>query len=148
MKTHKLALALLLLALVATSISCAASQSTDEVETSPVRTLDELITALHNNGATVESLDTISQPFFAPEGQVISVNGFQVQVFEYPNEEDTSSAAGTISSDGSSVGTTMVSWVEPPHFFKSGNLIVLYVGEESSILEALHEILGPQIAGR
>jgi len=42
----------------------------------------------------------------------------------------------------------MVSWVEPPHFFKSGNLIVLYVGEESSILEALHEILGPQIAGR
>jgi hypothetical protein len=36
----------------------------------------------------------------------------------------------------------------PPHFFKSGRLIVLYVGEESSVLKALEAMLGPQFAGR
>ncbi len=78
---------------------------------------------------------------------MISVDGSEVQVFEYPNEEDALLAAGTIASDGSSFGTTMVSWIEAPHFFRSGSLIVLYVGEEDAIVEALNAVLGPQIAG-
>jgi len=33
------------------------------------------------------------------------------------------------------------------HVFKSDNMIVLYVGEDSAIIQALEELLGPQFAG-
>ncbi len=148
MQTQRLAPALALLATAAILVSCAAPQDADEVETRSVSTYVGLVAALRNNGSAVESLDPISQPFFVPEGQVISVDGYEVQVFEYTDEEDASSAAGNISSDGGSIGTTMVSWIEAPHFFRSGSLIVLYVGEEDSVIETLQVVLGPQIAGR
>lgn len=148
MQTQRLTLALALLATAAIAISCAAPQDADEVESRSVNTYDELVAALRDNGSEVEFLDPISQPFFVPEGQVISVDGNEVQVFEYTNEEDASSAAGTISSEGGSIGTTSVLWVEAPHFFRSGSLIVLYVGEEDSVIETLQVVLGPQIAGR
>ena len=145
---QRLALSVSLLASAAILVSCAASQDDGESETASVVTYDELVAALRDNGSAVESLDPISQPFFVPEGRVISVDGSEVQVFEYPNEEDSRLAAGTISSDGGSIGTSMVSWVEAPHFFRTGKLIVLYVGEADAIIEALQVVLGPQIAGR
>ncbi len=148
MQAQRLALVAALLASAAILISCAPSQDAGETDTSSVSTYDELVAALRSNGSAVQSLDPISQPFFEPEGQVISVDGYEVQVFEYSNEEDALSAAETIASDGSSIGTTMVSWIEAPHFFRSGSLIVLYVGEEDAIVEALQGVLGPQIAGR
>ena len=148
MHAKRSALLVALLASAAITISCAPSQDAGETETSSVSTYDELVDALLDNGAAVESLKPISQPFFEPEGQVIIVDGYEVQVFEYTNEDDAISAAGTISADGSSIGTTMVSWIEAPHFFRSGSLIVLYVGEEDAILEELQGVLGSQIAGR
>ena len=145
---QRFALSVTLLASAAILVSCAASQDDGESETASVVTYDELVAALRDNGSAVESLDPISQPFFVPEGRVISVDGSEVQVFEYPNEEDSRLAAGTISSDGGSIGTSMVSWVEAPHFFRTGKLIVLYVGEADAIIEALQVVLWPQIAGR
>ena len=41
----------------------------------------------------------------------------------------------------------MPMWIAPPHFFKSGRLIVLYIGEEPRLLQGLAHILGPQFAG-
>jgi hypothetical protein len=35
----------------------------------------------------------------------------------------------------------------PPHFFRSGKLIVLYVGANESILKVLQASLGAQFAG-
>jgi hypothetical protein len=148
MQTRRLTLALTLVAVAALSISCAASRDAGEPEFNSVGTYDELVAALRNSGSIVESLDPISQPFFEPDGQVVKVDGHEIQVFEFSNEGDLLSAGESISSDGSSVGTTMISWVEAPHFFRSGNLIVLYVGEVDAIVEALQAILGPQIAGR
>ena len=85
--------------------------------------------------------------FNVPEGQTISVDGYEVQVFEYANEEDALGVAGTISSDGSSIGNATFSFDQAPHVFVSGSLIVLYVGEEDSVIETLQVVLGPQIAG-
>ena len=147
MQMQRLALSGSLLATAAILISCAGPQDAGESDSRSASTYDEFVAALRDNGSAVESLDPISQPFFEPEGRVISVDGSEVQVFEYPNEEDALLAAGTISSDGGSIGTTMVSWIEAPHFFRSGSLIVLYVGEEDVVVEALKAVLGPQIAG-
>ena len=56
--------------------------------------------------------------------------------------------ADLVAPDGSSVGTSMPFWVDDPHFYHSGKLIVLYLGSDQSILTALEAILGPQFAGR
>jgi hypothetical protein len=133
-------------AIIATA--CAAKLDAGETASEPVVSYDGLLAALRGNGSTVDSVSSISQPFFVPEGQVISVDGHEVQVFEFSNEEDALSAAESISPDGSSVGTTMISWVKAPHFYRSGKLIVLYVGEEDPVVDALEVVLGPQFAGR
>lgn len=117
----------------------------------PVETVgsyDQLLVALRSQGLEVETAGTVSQPFFEPEGQVIRLLGGDVQVFEFSTEGEAKTAAATISADGSSIGTSMVSWVSVPHFYGSGKLIVLYVGEEKGVVGALQNILGPQIAGR
>jgi hypothetical protein len=86
--------------------------------------------------------------FFEPEGKVVSIDGQDVQVFEFAGEEEVDAAVQSISQDGSSIGTSMVTWVAAPHFYKGGRLIVLYVGEDGGVIEVLDQVLGPQFAGR
>ena len=40
-----------------------------------------------------------------------------------------------------------ISWVSYLHLFKDDNIIVLYVGEDLGIINALKEIIGLQFAG-
>ena len=108
----------------------------------------ELIDPLLATGADVNVTgEVVNQPFFSVAGTIILVNGERVQVLDY-GEVDDPEAAAQISPDGSSIGTTMVSWVAPPHFFRTETAIVLYVGEDPKVIEALTSVLGPQFAGR
>lgn len=108
----------------------------------------DLVSALETAGATVEIGEPISQAFFSPEGSILKVNGADVQVFEYDSMEAMGTEASQVASDGGSIGTSMVTWVDTPHFFKSGRILVLYVGSDSAVLDLLEGILGPQFAGR
>ena len=38
-------------------------------------------------------------------------------------------------------------WMATPHFFKSGKLIVLYLGDDVAVMTLLTGLLGPQFAG-
>ncbi len=107
-----------------------------------------LLTELRTAGATVEIDNTVSQDFFTPEGTIITVDGESLQVFEYDNKEDMEAEASQVASDGSSVGTSMMMWVDDPHFYKSGRILLLYIGSNSSILDLLDGVIGPQFAGR
>jgi hypothetical protein len=109
--------------------------------------LDGLTSALAEQGAAVTENGTVLQPFFEPEGQVLSINGQDVQVFEFASQEAALEAAGTIAADGGSVGTSMMAWMDTPHFFQSGRLILLYVGSDGATLDLLSAAAGPQIAG-
>ncbi|MBO1265472.1 hypothetical protein J3A84_10555 [Proteiniclasticum sp. SCR006] len=40
-----------------------------------------------------------------------------------------------------------ISWVSYPHFYKTDNIIILYVGEDETMIHALEDILGDQFAG-
>ena len=148
MQTQRLGVRAAFLAMAIIATACAAKQDAGETVGQPVDGYDGLLAALRGNGSTVEAVGPISQPFFVPEGRVINVDGNEVQVFEFSSEQDAQSAAESISPDGSSVGTTMIMWVEAPHFYESGKLIVLYVGEEPAVVDALEVVLGAQIAGR
>ena len=106
-----------------------------------------LVDSLRGAGVTIDPAGNVSQPFFAPEGQVLTVNGEDVQAFEFPSAEDADAVAETVSADGTSIGTSMVGWVAPPHFYKAGKLIVLYVGCDGDVIDLLQETMGPQFAG-
>ena len=108
-----------------------------------------LIDALRQKGATVEiAPDPVEQPFFSVAGTSVVVNDAPVQVYEYANENEAAAQAAKISPDGYEIGgTTMVTWIEPPHFFRTGRIIVLYVGTDEKTLALLTELLGAQFAG-
>ena len=123
----------------------------------PVMDYVSLVDNLRAAGATVDPAGTESADYFAPQGQLLTVNGERVETFEFVGAEEADAAAGGgVSATGSSIVTTMadgtqkasmVTWVEPPHFYKAGKLIVLYVGCDSDVIDVLQETMGPQFAG-
>jgi hypothetical protein len=107
-----------------------------------------LIAALERSGATIEIEEPVSQVFFTPEGSIIKVNGADVQVFEYETVEAMEEEASQVAPDGSSIGTSMVTWIDAPSFYKAGRIIALYVGNDATVLDLLEEALGTHFAGR
>ncbi len=98
----------------------------------------------------------MSADYFAPQGQVLTVNGEDIQAFEFGSAEDADAAAEGVSATGSSIVTTMadgsgsasmITWVAPPHFYNGGKLIVMYVGCDSDVIDTLQETMGSQFAG-
>jgi hypothetical protein len=110
--------------------------------------VNSLLTALSTSGATVELGDEVEQSFFTVTGQILKVNGADVQVFVYDTAEAMEAEAAQVAQDGGSIGTNMVTWMETPHFYKLGRMLVLYVGEDQAVQDLLESVLGPQFAGR
>jgi hypothetical protein len=121
---------------------------TEPIEAPGVEDQASLVAALEASGATVETGESVSQPFVTPEGSIVKVNGADIQVFEYESAEAMESEASQVAPDGGSVGTSMVNWMDTPHFYKAGRIIVLYVGSDETILNLLASVMGPQFAGR
>lgn len=70
-----------------------------------------------------------------------------MQVFEYTSKVDAKAEADLVTPDGSSVGTSIMTWIATPHFYNSGMLIVLYVGDQSDTIDDLEAVLGSEFAG-
>lgn len=97
-----------------------------------VRTLRELIAGLKGRGKKVGRKEKVEQPFLSVKGQIISVDDQDVQVFEYRNvlaaELDKKKINDTRA-------TSMAMWIAPPHFFRSGRLIVLTLAKPHQCLK-------------
>ena len=100
---------------------------------------------MENGGVVV---GVMSQPLFSVDAQVLNAYGEDIQVFEYDSRDD---ALSDVDESGltpeGQFETILVTWIATPHFYQRGNLIVLYVGENSDIIPILEGLLGPQIAG-
>ncbi len=108
-----------------------------------------LVDAIKSRGVLVENKEEIpaeSSSFSVPT-KVISVGGIDVQVFEFANESNAKTASLTISKDGTEIGTSIIRWMDTPHFYTNGRLIVLYVGQNPEIVNLLESFLGKQFAG-
>ena len=136
------------------------STSTPTPTTTPtVKDYISLIDNLREAGATVVDTGRVIQdPCFSVDGKVITVNGSNVQVFEYEDAAAADTKAALISPDGFSIKTTIntdeqifkicaYGWIASPHFYKASNLIVLYVGENHAVRDVLETVLGPKFAG-
>lgn len=113
-----------------------------------VQDYDSLLDNLRSQNAIVNPGGTVTQPFFSVDGKVVSINGEDVQIFEFADATSAKTEASKIAKDGSSIGTSMVSWIGAPHFFLKERLIVLYIGSNTGVFQPLTTALGPQVAGR
>jgi hypothetical protein len=149
MKLSSALIFMLMLTYVLSSCSTAAT-SVSTNETSAVLNQASLLSALKEAGATPEIGDPITQDFFSVQGTLINLDqgndGFQV--FEYKTVEEMEADASKVAPDGGSVGTSMMNWIMPPHFFKSGRVIVIYIGNNETTLDLLEKVMGKQFAGQ
>lgn len=113
-----------------------------------VQDITSLMDTLRTEGAAVEVGETVEQAFFSAGAQILKVNGADVQVFEYESVGQMESDAAQVAPDGGTVGTTMITWIGTPHFYRTGRILVLYIGDDAATLELLEKVLGPQFAGR
>ena len=88
---------------------------------------------------------------FSVDPKVITIKGSVFQVFKYEDAAAADTEAAFISPDGSSINNNghicSIEWGASPHFYKMSTLIVLYVGDNQAVIDALETILGPQFAG-
>lgn len=143
---------LFVIAAVATTLGLVACGVTPRSAGGPATDYATLVSGLRAAGATVVGSGHISQPFLATPGQVIAINGEQTQVYQYSDAATAAAQAARISADGSKVESasnveTQVDWIAPPHFYESGELLVIYVGTNGTVLNLLAAQLGPQFAG-
>jgi hypothetical protein len=108
-----------------------------------------LIDAIQSRGVLVQYVDEIAAEgsSFSVPIKVISVGGADVQVYEFQNESDAQDSSQMISEDGTEIGTSIIRWMDTPHFYTKGKIIVLYVGQNPEIMNLLESFLGKQFAG-
>ena len=103
---------------------------------------ERLIETLRAEGLTVEKAGEIDQPFFSVKGQIIQVNGNTLQVFEYDDLPTTMREAALVSPNATLVGNTQVEWIDTPHFYHNGKMIIIYLGNDEEIKQIFNNKIG------
>jgi membrane-associated protease RseP (regulator of RpoE activity) len=103
---------------------------------------------LRASGNQVEVKGVARQPGFDAEGRVLSLNGEDLQVFEFSSDDDVAEAAAKVGADGTTIDNRSVSWSGTPHFYKSRRIITIYAGDNPQTTTLLEAAIGPQFAGR
>jgi hypothetical protein len=106
------------------------------------------VTAWESGGATVTTGGEVPVSLFdGATGQTYLVNDAEVQVYQFEDEASAEAAAATVSSDGGMIGDVSLRWAGPPHFYLTGDTIVVYVGDDAETLSLLNDSLGAPFAG-
>jgi hypothetical protein len=103
-------------------------------------------------GATVSGGDRLSDAaalWVNAQGYVYTVNGEQMTVYVFADSGAARAAASEVKDGGSEIvrggplgGTAlMVDWVAPPHFYRVGEVIAIYVGAKSQTLAVLRRVI-------
>lgn len=100
----------------------------------------ELITTLQAEGVVAQDGGPFSDYLFDGGGQLLLVNGQQVQVWEFATIEDADTAREFISGTESPLAT--IRFFQSPRFFQAGTMLVLFVNTDPAILNMLTRILG------
>jgi len=106
-----------------------------------------LVKALQSRGLEVQYIKEIDDSMFTVPTKVISVAKTEIQVYEFDSELSTKAAKDTVSYDGTQIGLNSIKWMDAPHFYNQGEIIVQYIGHNPEILNLLDSFLGKQFAG-
>jgi uncharacterized protein len=120
--------------------------ATTQATTAPTDNDASAAGQLRANGATVQSLGTILQPFFPVVGQVLNVNGNQVQVFEFESVSDAQQTVNTITQTSSFLRNLNPNSNLLPSVFHNGEIVVLYAGTDQETLDLLTQTFGAALS--
>jgi hypothetical protein len=112
---------------------------------------NDFITKLEEMDFSVISED-VDEDILQGERKWLTINETEnISVYFYESNAKMEKDASFIDAGGSSYNNgkeaVEISWVSFPHFYKTENIIVLYVGEDTALIHALEEIIGDQFAG-
>ena len=107
-----------------------------------IETLRDLEDALKQAGVNVKEGEKVSGEVFSVQGQILILNNGQIEVFEFPNQEDREAISETITADGMVVNGAAVAWETKPAIWGSGSLIVVYRGYDGGIILMLSGLMG------
>jgi len=158
---------ILSLAFLGLAILAAGCGARDKASTIPQETAAEAIRSrLHNAGIEVAWVSfRWRADFFGPSVRQATLSmggadGSFVQFYRFRDAAQAAEAAAAVSPSGSSVpadgGIAQVSWAGPPHFFRQGRLIALFVEGDGvqpgqprgpRVLGVLREVMDRQFAG-
>lgn len=111
----------------------------------------ELVSNLKNLGFSVTEED-VDKDILQGQRKWLTINDEEnLSVYLYKTSKEMEEDASYINEQGSSYtngkDNAEISWVSDPHFYKEGNIIVLYVGNNQEVINKLEEIIGSQFAG-
>lgn len=136
----------------AASSGAGANSATAGPQGGSVTDQTSLIEHFRSLGYTVEEVGPIEQPFLQGAGTMLRISGgslqqpAEIQVFNYESADAAESDASQIGPDGNP-RTAMITWIATPHFFRSEQVIALYIGDDQAVVDLLTQALGPQFAG-
>jgi hypothetical protein len=136
---------LIMLSLIALGNGCAS--------TKPVTDYSTVLNHLNVSDVSFREDGEITQDFFNVKSRIIVINESNIEVFEYDTPEAMKVESKYVSPiDGSTFirpdKIVSVNWIDSPHFYKAGRIIVLYVGRNQTIISLLENILGKEFAPR
>ena len=102
--------------------------------------LDEVLRVLRATGATLELGDAVEQADLSVPGQILRINGEEVQIFSYDSAEALEAQASQLAEDGNPE--------DEPHYYKLGTMLVRYIGSDPGVRDLLEDVLGAQAAGQ
>lgn len=110
-------------------------------------TTKDLLNALKKSGYDVNSHIQVGDGILAGILTVAKINGVDIGIYEYKNNQEMEKDALQISNDGTGLKGKQVDWISIPHFFKKGNIIIYYCGKDTAIIGILRKLMGSQFAG-
>lgn len=101
-----------------------------------------------NGSAASSRVSSTAPDNFTTEPKEVTVEGETVLQFTYPTTREARLDAAKIADDGSRVGARTLPWNGTPHFFRKENVMMLYVGSNQKVIDALKAEYGEQFAGK
>jgi hypothetical protein len=103
--------------------------------------LDEVMRVLRTAGVTVDLGDPIEAADFSTvPGQILFIDGEEVEIYTYTSAEELEADASRLARQDDPEGE--------PDFYKLGNMLVRYIGENTLVRDLLEDVLGAQAAGQ
>lgn len=99
---------------------------------------------MESEGNTVEIISKDKDFFDSPKFEV-KFGDSKVLVYDYEEMSTLEKDISAITEKGLVVSGTKLTWEKTPHYYKKGELLVIYDGEDSSVITILDKILGTEL---
>ena len=110
-------------------------------------TTSSFIDSMQLNGAAISKVGPLNISLFSVPGTVYTLEGEQIILFQYDSLSNAARDAALISGNGSIINGKEYAWQATPHFYLSGQLMVLYLGSTERSLALLSYVVGQPFTG-